>query len=194
MKLLSEMSLQELWQLFPIVLTEHRTQWDDWYAGEARRLRALLPASRIVRLSHIGSTAIPGIWAKPIVDMLLETAPDGSLEALGEALCEAGYRRMSQSDGRLSLNRGYTERGFAERVFHLHVRHCGDHDELLFRDYLREHPQKAKEYEALKLSLWKPYEHDRDGYTAAKTPFIRGCMEEARRMYAGRYDAPARPE
>ena len=65
---------------------------------------------------------------------------------------------------------GYTDNGFAEKVYHLHLRLEGDHDELYFRDYLIEYPQAAKEYEQLKLSLWKQFEHDRDGYTAAKPP------------------------
>ena len=63
----------------------------------------------------------------------------------------------------------------------------GDNDELYFRDYLNEHPQIAKEYEALKLELWKRYEHDRDAYTYAKTAFIRKLTSEARRVYGDRY-------
>ncbi len=63
----------------------------------------------------------------------------------------------------------------------------GDNDELYFRDYLNEHPQIAKEYEALKLELWKRYEHDRDAYTDAKTVFIRKLTAEARRVYGDRY-------
>ena len=88
---------------------------------------------------------------------------------------------MSASDTRISLNKGYTPQGFAERVFHIHLRLPGDHDEYYFRDYLREHPAIAKQYETLKLSLWKPYEHDRDGYTAAKGDFIRAITARAKK-------------
>ena len=87
---------------------------------------------------------------------------------------------MSASDTRISLNKGYTPEGFAERVFHIHLRLSGDHDEYYFRDYLREYPAIAKQYEALKLSLWKPYEHDRDGYTNAKGDFIRAITARAK--------------
>ena len=59
--------------------------------------------------------------------------------------------------------------------------------ELYFRDYMNDHPALAKEYESLKLGLWKRYEHDRDGYTAAKTEFIRKITSEARLAYPGRY-------
>ena len=94
---------------------------------------------------------------------------------------------MSEDVNRKSFNRGYTNNGFAERVFHLHLRYVGDNDELYFRDYMNEHPEIAKQYENLKLSLWKQYEHDRDGYTAAKTSFIRQYTECARRDYKNRY-------
>lgn len=84
---------------------------------------------------------------------------------------------MSDSGERASFNQGYTESGFAEKVFHLHLRLAGDHDELYFRDYMNAHPEAAKEYEALKLRLWKEYEHDRDEYTRQKTEFVRNYTE-----------------
>lgn len=79
---------------------------------------------------------------------------------------------MKQSENRMSFNRGYTEKGFAEKVYHLHLRYEGDNDELYFRDYLINHHDVVKEYEKLKLDLWKKYEHNRDGYTKAKAEFV----------------------
>lgn len=76
---------------------------------------------------------------------------------------------------------------FADKVYHIHLRYTGDNDELFFRDYLNEHPQTAKEYEDLKLGLWKKYEYNRDAYTDAKTDFVRKWTEEARKIYGGRY-------
>ena len=70
-KLLSEMTLDELWELFPIILSEHKAYWNDWYVEEEKRIRAFLPINN-ARISHIGSTAIHDIWAKPIIDFLLE--------------------------------------------------------------------------------------------------------------------------
>ncbi len=172
-KKLSEMSLEELWQLFPIILTEHKPYWSEWYAEEAAMLIKVLPANQVVRISHIGSTAIEGIWAKPIIDILVEITRDSDFRTYKKYLSDAGYLCMSESDQRLSFNKGYTENGYAERVFHLHLRRSGDNDELHFRDYLIAHPDAAKEYEKLKLSLWKPFEHDRDGYTEAKTELIK---------------------
>jgi hypothetical protein len=178
-KPLTEMSLQELWQLFPIQLTPHRDEWRDWYAVEARQLQNLLH-DHIHAIAHIGSTAIPGIWAKPIIDILIEVVDKTALQNAATILTAHGYLQMSASANRISLNKGYTPQGFAERVFHIHLRLPDDHDEYEFRDYLQAHPDIAKQYEALKLSLLKRYEHDRDGYTAAKGDFIREITARAK--------------
>lgn len=185
---LEEMSLEELWQLFPIFLREHQAAWKDWYEAERLRLLSFLPEPQIVRLSHIGSTSVETIWAKPIVDILLEIPKETDMAVMRDLLLKNGYLLMSESQGRMSFNRGYTPSGFAERVFHLHLRYEGDHDELYFRDYLQEHPAVAKNYEKLKLSLWKQYEHNRDAYTEAKTDFIKKYTKEAKRLYGGRYE------
>ena len=222
-KALSEMTLEELWQLFPILLTKPDPRWSDWYREEASHIAALLDGydfkgntaqrtaelpdapklhhigstadlpdapklhrigstadlSDAPKLHHIGSTAIAGIWAKPIVDILVEIPVSASMEEIADLLTADGYTRMSESENRISLNKGYTPDGFAERVFHLHLRFSGDIREVYFRDYMNAHPDLAKKYEALKLSLWKRYEHNRDAYTDAKTDFITRCTDAA---------------
>ena len=187
-KRLSDMTQAELWQLFPIFLTAHRPEWRAWFQEEQRLLKAVLPPEAIVGISHIGSTAVAGIHAKPIVDMLVETAQDADWVALDAALCgKGGYICMSRDAERMSFNKGYTEDGFAERVFHLHLRRAGDNDEMYFRDYLNAHPGVAREYERMKLILWRQFEHDRDGYTAQKTEFVREYTRRARQEWPGRY-------
>ena len=185
---LEEMSLEELWQLFPIFLREHQAAWTDWYEEERLQLLSFLPEHQIVRLSHIGSTSVETIWAKPIVDILLEIPKAADMAVMRDLLLKNGYLLMSESKGRMSFNKGYTPNGFAERVFHLHLRYEGDHDELYFRDYLQEHPAVAKDYEKLKLSLWKQYEYNRDAYTEAKTDFIKKYTKEAKKLYGRRYE------
>lgn len=185
---LEEMSLEELWQLFPIFLREHQDEWKEWYEEERLLLLSFLPEHQIVRLSHIGSTSVKTIWAKPIVDILLEIPKETDMAAMRDLLLQNGYLLMSESQERMSFNKGYTPSGFAERVFHLHLRYEGDHDELYFRDYLQEHPAVAKDYEQLKLSLWKQYEHNRDAYTDSKTDFIKKYTKEAKRLYGRRYE------
>lgn len=171
-KKLSEMSLEELWELFPIYLTEHQDCWSKWYEEEQSILKNILPAELRLQIYHIGSTAIQGIWAKPIVDILIEIPTAATLIYGKELMIKNGYICMSDSGKRISFNKGYTEKGFAERVFHIHLRLLNDKDEIYFRDYLNEHTEIAKAYENLKLKLWKKYEHDRDRYTAEKTEFV----------------------
>ena len=151
-----------------------------------------MPAKQLVRISHIGSTSVETIWAKPIVDILLEIPKETDMAVMKDLLLQNGYLLMSESQGRMSFNKGYTPSGFAERVFHLHLRYEGDHDELYFRDYLQEHPAVAKDYEKLKLSLWKQYEHNRDAYTEAKTDFIKNYTEKAKKLYGRRYEGEDR--
>lgn len=184
-KKLSDMSLEELWQLFPIVLTEHQDCWKTWCADEKAGLQKIIPPT--ARIEHIGSTAVATIWAKPIIDILVEAPKECDLADIKDLLIKTGYICMSQSADRYSFNKGYTENGFSEKVFHLHLRHTGDNDELYFRDYLIDSPDIARQYEAMKLALWKKFEHDRDGYTRAKTEFIQKYTAEAKLKYGRRY-------
>ena len=170
-KKLSEMSLEELWQLFPIVLTEHKPYWADWYNEEVIQLKNILPFNAVYH--HVGSTAISGIMAKPIVDILIVVSSPEQLKQTANVMQSHNYIIMSTSDNRISLNKGYTENGFAEKVFHMHIRLNDDIDEIYFRNYLNTHPAVAKEYEQLKLKLAKEYKHNRDAYTEAKTDFVK---------------------
>ena len=183
----SDMTLEELWELFPIFLVEHDDKWLGQYEEIEGRLAELLSGCAVGRISHIGSTAVDGIWAKDIVDVMVELPGQPDLDRAAETLGRSGFTVMSDEGKRVSLNLGYTKDGFAEKVYHVHLRLAGDNDELYFRDYLNAYPQVAREYEALKLRLWREFEHDRDAYTEAKSEFIKAVTARARRVYAGRY-------
>ena len=181
-KPLSEMTLEELWQLFPIILSAHNPDWKKYYEEEKAALENSF-GDLLVRIEHIGSTAVEGLIAKPTVDILLETDPSANPESVRQASERCGYTVMSGKNApeyRLDLCKGYTPQGFAVKVFHLHIRHPGDWDEIVFRDYLRQNPAKADEYAKLKTVLQKRFEHNRDAYTEAKGDFIRACVKEAR--------------
>lgn len=191
MKNLEEMTLEELWELFPIILKEHRAEYADWYEEEQQNLTKLLAEFEIQRINHIGSTSVEGLIAKPIVDILLELPEGYDLEKVTALLEKAGWILMIKDKEKqtLDLNKGYTPAGFAEKVYHLHVRALGDWDELYFRDYLQKYPEAARQYEELKLSLKEKYEHNRDAYTDAKAEFVEKYSQKGLEEFGTRYMA-----
>lgn len=170
------MTLEELWELFPIELVAHRPQWKKWAKEEADFLVRIL-SDYSPTITHIGSTAIPTICAKPIVDLLVEIPPTADRRLIRTVMEKNGYICMSDSETRMSFNKGYTPEGYAEKVFHIHIHPNGDNDEILFRDYLLTHPEAAHEYETLKMNLLPEYRHNRDAYTKAKTEFVRRMIK-----------------
>ena len=143
-KELSEMTLEELWELFPIFLVPHDEQWSEYYNEMESTITDPLAGYPVKRISHIGNTAIQGIWAKNIVDMMVEISEKGDLEEIAHILEQNGFIKMSEGKRRISLNKGYTKEGFADKVYHIHLRYTGDNEELYFCDYLNEHPEIAK--------------------------------------------------
>lgn len=175
--------------MFPIILKKHNPNYKDWYEEEKQRIIRHVKPENIVRISHIGSTAVEGLAAKPTVDILLEIDGACSVSEAAEALENLGWGLMSRENDpvKLSFNKGNTPQGFADRVYHLHVRYFGNWPELYFRDFLKAHPDVAGEYERLKLKLWKQYEYDRDGYTEAKTDFIKRYSDIAKIEFNNKY-------
>lgn len=172
-------------RIYPIILSEYNPAWSEWFAEEKTNLERLICAENVVQISHYGSTSVPGLLSKPTVDILLEIVETVDIENLialmpDEYICLRREGNSLSEHDRLMIIKGYTDSGFADRVFHIHVRNPGQNDELYFRDYLIAHPETAAEYAELKRSLFKEYEHDRDGYTAAKGEFIRRITEKAK--------------
>ena len=115
---LSEMALEELWALFPIFLVPHDDQWKDSFNEIEEMLTGLLSDQTVDRISHIGSTAIQGIWAKNIIDVMVEIPQSADMKDIAQILEENGFTVMSAEANRISLNKGYTENGFAGKVAH----------------------------------------------------------------------------
>ena len=171
---------------YPIILSEFNPAWPEWFEEVKNNLERLIGTDNITRISHYSSTSVPGLMAKPTVDILLEIAETVDIEELIVLMPESEYiclRRegnsLSEHD-RVMFLKGYLDNGFADKVFHIHVRTPGDWDELRFRDYLIAHPDTAAKYAELKRRLFKDYEHDRDGYTAAKGDFIKEVTKIAK--------------
>ena len=191
---LQKMTNEELWVLFPIILSEHRAEWTKFYEQEKDTIISALGTKNISRINHIGSTSVPGLIAKPTIDILLEIPTDADIPSLTAALISAGYICNTQPNNpapHLMFMKGYTPQGFRGQAVHLHVRFPGDWDELYFRDYLRSHPKTAKSYGKLKQNLQLRYEHDRDAYTEAKTDFIQEATRLARKEMGNKYTTPS---
>lgn len=180
-KPLSEMTNEELWQLFPIILTEPRNEeWAKSFKSEKQLIGSAVGLSHIIAVHHIGSTAIRGILCKPTIDILLEITQDTDIPHLIKTMEDIGYGFNDSPDApppHLTFIKGYTPEGFKGQVFHTHIRYEGDWPELRFRDYLNVHPELREEYAQLKLELKKQFQHDRDGYTHAKGGFIRKVQQ-----------------
>lgn len=121
------------------------------------------------------------------MDILIELKSKDDLIGVANQLVNHGYKMMSPTHKRISLNKGYTHQGYDERVFHIHLRVKGDNDELYFRYYLIEFPEVAKKYEMLKIELAKEFKHNRDEYTNQKHEFINAINLKSKELYQGRY-------
>ena len=189
MKKLSEMTNEELWEIFPIILQQHDDLWSELYEQEERKIKTIA-GDDLERINHIGSTSVKGLLAKPTIDILVEIKDDCDLSMFRERMKEAGYRESSftqKPELHIMYLKGYTEKGFVGQAFHIHVHYKKDWNELYFRDYLREHPDVCKEYEALKQDLKNKYEHHRDNYTNGKGEFIQKHTEIAKKLYKDRH-------
>lgn len=195
-KQLSEMTREELWQIFPIVLSEHQKRWEKDFQKESHTIQSNI-SDNTLRITHIGSTAVRGLQAKPIIDILLEIKENTNIDSFIAKMETMGYIYSSQPHNPapyMMFMKGYTPDGFAYPVYHVHVRYSGDWDEIYFRDYLRTHPKIAKEYAALKIELKAKFEHNRDAYTDAKSEFVKRITKLARqenttKYYSGRIPA-----
>ena len=173
-------------RLYPIILRDYNPAWPRWFEEERANLERIVGARDIVHIYHYGSTSVPGLLAKPTVDILLELREDTDINGLitampPEYICLYGADlTIPTPPPHLMIIKGYTDTGFAEKVYHIHAVYPGEHDELRFRDYLIAHPEAAAAYADLKRGLFQEYEHDRDGYTEAKGAFVRSIVEKAK--------------
>jgi GrpB-like predicted nucleotidyltransferase (UPF0157 family) len=154
----------------------------DWPAQFQREVELLYPVFRKcwIAVYHIGSTSIPGMSAKPILDIMPIVEDVQKVDTLQEPLADLGYI----AEGEYGIEgRRYFHKGELVHFVHIHAfpptsSHVERH--ILFRDYLRSHVQDAKAYETLKLGLVKQYQYDPNAYNDAKTGFIQAIEERSR--------------
>lgn len=183
MKELNELSTEELGKLFPIIISDYNPEWKKLFEKEKENLKKHIPQKDILRISHIGSTSVTGMKAKPTVDILIEIDNKTDTSDLIHRIIGAGYSYSHQPDNpppHMMFMKGYTPQGFKGQAFHFHVRYMNDWDEFYFRNYLIKNPQTCREYENLKLTLEKIYKNDREAYTKGKTDFVKRITSIAR--------------
>jgi GrpB-like predicted nucleotidyltransferase (UPF0157 family) len=175
-----------------VAIVRYDPRWPELFRREKEHLLSCLPSDLVGRIEHFGSTAVPGLAAKPVVDMLVEVSDlSAARTRIAPALESQGYDyfwRPTHGDDGPPFYAWFIKRDpdSGARTHHIHmvgpdfVEHW---DRLLFRDYLIEHPQAAQEYQCLKLSLASAHPNDRVKYTKGKTEFVVKVTELAKRFY-----------
>jgi GrpB-like predicted nucleotidyltransferase (UPF0157 family) len=166
----------------PIVIVEYDPLWPRLYTQELEKLMAILRPV-VTASEHIGSTSVPGLAAKPIIDIMAAVSSPDSVLAYLEPLEALGYTYIPEYENILPERRYFNKGEDGIDTYHLHVVEKGKGfwtTHLLFRDYLRSHPETAQQYAALKYDLANRFGNDRDTYTNSKGEFVQRVVNKAR--------------
>ncbi|MBD2075659.1 GrpB family protein [Phormidium sp. FACHB-592] len=154
--------------------------WQEEFQKESRQL-AWVMGENIVAIHHIGSTAIPGIYAKPIIDFLIEVKSITTTDEQNGAMAAIGYEAMGEFG--LAGRRYFRKNRSPEvRTHNAHTYELGSFEiirHLAFRDYMIAHPNDAQQYSKLKRQLAKQYSHDIEGYMDGKDKFVKIMEQKA---------------
>ena len=174
----------------PVVLTPYQPHWVDEFTRIAKHIRDLVgPAA--IRIDHIGSTAVPGLGAKDVIDIQITVSDLDAADGLTHALRIAGFRHgttleydlfRKKSETDPELRKLYMREPEGERRAHIHIRERGRFNQryaLLFRDYLRSTEDVRAEYELLKRRASQLFPDSIDGYLFLKDPVLHIIYEAA---------------
>lgn len=165
----------------PVRIVPYDPRWPRSFTAEREALAKTLGKHVVGGIHHVGSTSVPGLDAKPIIDILVGVRDLEASRVCFAALAALGYRYAPY---RTEEMHWFCKPHPARRTHHLHLMPAGSErfrDELDFRDYLRNHSDAAAAYASLKHRLAKQFEHDREGYTDAKSDFVSSILERAHR-------------
>src|SRR5690606_6579619 len=182
---LYELKKEDWNRLFPIHLEDHNPAWKQIFLEERERILAVISRFSPERIEHVGSTSIPGIKAKPYIDLLIVIPAEFLFsEELITSMAEIGftYFLVPKRDGieaYMSFGKGYNLEGIKEQIFHIHMcpRDNFMVNQLVFRDVLRKDAKLAKAYEALKMESASRFRNDRGSYLLSKNEFIQEVMK-----------------
>lgn len=173
-----------------IAIVGYDPAWPSWFEQEAKFLRSCIPTELIGRIEHFGSTAVPGLSAKPIIDLLVEVSSLDEMRRTIVPLLEAqGYEyfwRPAIEDKPPYYAWFIRRDANGQRTHHIHMVEADSElwDRLFFRDYLRRHADEARRYEELKRGLARQFPHDRVSYTKEKTRYIVSVTDKARKFFS----------
>ncbi|KRF04841.1 hypothetical protein ASG89_21315 [Paenibacillus sp. Soil766] len=164
-----------------VVITAYKSDWIREFEKEKKKISEALSSSAI-QIEHIGSTSIAGMPAKPILDIAVSVNHLDEADLFIEPLRTLGYEYVPKLE---FPNRRFFRKGECKKgTHHLHIYECSSDEwgnNLLFRNYLRSHPEQAAAYAELKKHLASLYVEDRTTYTLRKAPFIQSIIELAQK-------------
>jgi GrpB-like predicted nucleotidyltransferase (UPF0157 family) len=159
-------------------LVPYTKEWERLFQVERPRLRAAV-GKYVLDIQHVGSTSIPGMVAKPIIDIAIAVKNFEEACVCIKPIEQLGYEYKGENG---IPRRHYFAKG-NPRTHHVHINEIGSrdwNDQIIFRDYLTQHPEIAKEYAELKMELAQRYPTDRQSYLDGKAPFIERVLQLAR--------------
>lgn len=163
-----------------IEVVPYENHWVEKFQQEAKRLQEAMP--EVVKIHHIGSTSVPGLAAKPIVDMIMEVKHIEHVDSWNPQFQKLGY--IVKGENGISGRRFFIYGTEEKRSYHLHVYEKGNQEiarHLAFRDYMMSHCEEARAYVRLKEELAGKYTYDADQYVEGKTEFVRAIDEKAKK-------------
>lgn len=167
-----------------IVVVPYNPRWSDMFQQEANKIIAVF-GQECIAIHHIGSTAIPGMSAKPIIDIMPVVRNIEKVDLFNPVMRQLGYEPKGENS--IPGRRYFVKGGDEHRTHHVHTYEPG-HPEVIrhlsFRDYLSAYPEEAQRYARLKQTLAHQHPHDIFGYMAGKDSFIKKTIAKALEWYA----------
>lgn len=171
-----------------ITVVDYDPAWPSKYVRERDYITEILK-DNCISIYHIGSTSVPGLSAKPIIDIMVVVRSLAGVDAVAEKFSDIGYEYLGEFG---MTGRRYLRKGGDERTHQIHIFQADDWNNigrhLAFRDYMRTHEKERNEYAKIKKDLAQEFPYDIEGYCAGKENFVREVEERALAQYDGTWD------
>jgi GrpB-like predicted nucleotidyltransferase (UPF0157 family) len=165
-----------------IIIEQYNAHWPALFTAECQLLSSALHPLPPATIEHIGSTSVPLLGAKPVIDIMIGVESEDRLDDLIVPIVSLGYEYGKEHEDEMPFRRFFRKHTNGIRSHHIHavsLQHPFWETHLAFRDHMRANPEDAIEYEQLKRKLAGEHRFDPDGYTDAKAGFIRRIIDKA---------------